>query len=64
MKRLIRKALLGWEAWKRKRRLHRQYPWLAELDRQEAEATRRHVKVSDIRKARRDAVTDALRGSR
>ena len=61
MKRLIRKAINGWIAWRGRKRLHRAIPALSELDRQQAEYRRSHKRGSArIVKARKQAICDAL----
>lgn len=61
MKRLIRKAINGWIAWRNRKRLHRAIPVLAELDRQQAECRRSHKRgAARIIKARKQAICDAL----
>lgn len=61
MKRLIRKAINGWIAWRNRKRLHRAIPVLAELDRQQAECRRSHKRgAARIIKARKQAICNAL----
>lgn len=61
MKRLIRKAINGWIAWRNRKRLHRAIHVLAELDRQQAECRRSHKRgAARIIKARKQAICDAL----
>jgi hypothetical protein len=63
MKGLVRHICIWWELRTARRKLYRALPVLRELDRREAEYRRTHRRGSArIAKARRDAITTALKG--
>lgn len=65
MNRIIRKAILEWQNWRSRRRLHAAYPELAEIAKRRAECRRAHKRgVSALDRRARDLMMDALRGAR
>ncbi len=63
MNKLIRRAIMAWEAWRSKCHLHSAYPVLRDLDRQLAEYRRSHKRGSArIIKAKQSAIHAALAG--
>ena len=63
MNKLIRRAILSWQSWRSRQRIHSAYPVLRDLDRQLAEHRRSHKRGSArIIKAKRDAIHAALAG--
>jgi len=62
MNKLIRRALASWQSWQARRRLYRAMPELRYLDQAEREASRRHCRVNDIRRAKHNVMLAALRG--
>lgn len=62
MSKLIRRAIASWQSWQTRRRLYRAMPELLYLDQAEREASRRHGRVNDIRRAKHNVMLAALRG--
>lgn len=64
MTRLIRKALWGWEAWRRRRQMQRVLPVMRELDQRLAQYRKQHKRGSArIVRERRDALHRAMMGA-
>lgn len=67
MNRLIRRAIHHWLAWKSRRNLAREYPWMSGIDAKIDQAKRSHGKTGSVRKLereKRDMMTRALGGQR
>lgn len=63
MNRIIRRALMGWQAWREKRRLFRAIPDLAEIDRQREAYRKAHKRgVSTLDRRAQSIMHAALRG--
>lgn len=61
MNTIIRRAIIAWELWRSKRKLHRAIPALSELDRQLAEYRKSHKRGSArIIKAKQAAIHAAM----
>lgn len=67
MNKLIRRAIHHWLAWKSRRNLAREYPWMPGIDAKINQAKRSHGKTGSVRKLereKRDMMTRALGGQR
>ncbi|MCP2134545.1 hypothetical protein J2S28_001597 [Rhizobium sp. SLBN-94] len=67
MKRLIRRAIHHWLAWKSRRNLAREYPWMPGIDaeiRQAKQSRSKTGRVRDLERRKRDMMTRALGGQR
>lgn len=63
MTRIIRRAILGWQAWRSRRQLHRAYPELAEIQKRREEYRKAHKRgVSSLNRQAREIVHAALAG--
>jgi predicted transcriptional regulator len=60
IRRLARKAIAAFTAWRHARRAERRFPELAALKRAEAERRRKHRPVKDIHQTRRAIIHKAL----
>ena len=61
--RLIRRAVWQWEAWRSRKRLHRELPALADLDRRRAACRRSHKRgAAALERQARQIMTAALTG--
>lgn len=65
MSRLIRKAILGWQNYRSRRRMYRAYPELQEIAKRRTECRKSHKRgAAALDRQARDLMTDALRGAR
>lgn len=67
MNRLIRRAIHHWLAWKSRRNLAREYPWMPGIDAEIRQAKQSHGKtgrVRELQRRKRDMMTRALGGQR
>lgn len=63
MNRLVRRAILGWQAWRSRRQLHRAYPELAQIQKRREACRKAHKRgVSSLEKQAREIVHAALAG--
>lgn len=68
--RLIRRALAQWQSWQTRRRLEAatrnltRLPEMRRFENAERDATRRHGRVNDVRKAKQAFIHSALREGR
>ncbi|MBX5206734.1 hypothetical protein [Rhizobium sp. NZLR11] len=61
--RLIRRVFREYQSWKTRRKIYQALPEMRSFDMAEEEASRRHSRVNEIRKARQAFMTQALRGN-